>query len=71
MKRIIDIPEEEYGLIDEWGTRPYLLKLIKNSTPLNECDNELAKIKNILSDKSLFADEVIEKITEVVYEANH
>ena len=35
MKRIIDIPEEEYNLIDEWGTRPYLLKLIKNSTPLN------------------------------------
>lgn len=40
MKRIIDISEEEYDLIDNWGTRPYLINLIKNSTPLNECEAE-------------------------------
>ena len=40
MKRIIDISEEDYDLIDNWGTRPYLINLIKNSTPLTEVEAE-------------------------------
>ena len=35
-----------------------------------KCD-KLQKIREILSDGSLFQDDVIEKITEVVYEANN